>query len=124
MSARDLFDFIEAYEAYDGQDVVSFIADWEGRLSSNYSSNHYPADFSAVDYILAHPINTGDGRSEWRWFHLPNGDLVLGFFPQGDACFATETQREIDYARSREGSENCSVCGQPDNCGDCDHTPI
>lgn len=33
--------------------------------------------------------------------------------------------REITYVQSwPEGTELCPVCGQPDNCGDCDHTPL
>ena len=24
----------------------------------------------------------------------------------------------------RTANELCEVCGQPDNCGDCDHTPL
>lgn len=26
-------------------------------------------------------------RSQFQWFRLPNGDLILGFYPQGDAYF-------------------------------------
>lgn len=31
-----------------------------------------------------------DGRSPWRWFTLPNGDLIFGCFPCGATYFATE----------------------------------
>lgn len=34
--------------------------------------------------------NTGDGRSDWHWFRLANGDLMLATFPQGETYFATE----------------------------------
>lgn len=34
-------------------------------------------------------------------------------------------KREVDVHLGREAaSETCPVCGQPDNCGDCDHTPV
>ena len=29
-------------------------------------------------------INDGDGRSQWCWCRFANGDLMLGFFPQGE----------------------------------------
>lgn len=48
------------------------------------------ADQRAVDYVLAQSTSSMDGRSEWLWLRLPNGDLVLGVFPQGDTYFATE----------------------------------
>jgi hypothetical protein len=49
----------------------------------------------AVDYILAQPINTGDGRSHWVWIRLPDDDLVLVTYPQGDTYFSTEQWRTI-----------------------------
>lgn len=29
-----------------------------------------------------------------------------------------------DRFDSLSDDERCQVCGQPDNCGDCDHTPL
>lgn len=29
----------------------------------------------------------------------------------------------MTFARPEANPELCPVCGQPDNCGDCDHTP-
>lgn len=52
----------------------------------------------AVDFMLKQPIEdskTHDGRSRWLWIRLPNGDLILGFYPQGDAYFTTEQWRTI-----------------------------
>jgi hypothetical protein len=49
-----------------------------------------PARKDQVDLILAASEDTEDGRSEWLWIRLPNGDLILGVFPQGDTYFATE----------------------------------
>lgn len=43
----------------------------------------------AVDFVLAH------SRSQWVWIRLPDGDLVLATFPQGDDYFATEEWRKI-----------------------------
>lgn len=36
-----------------------------------------------------------DGRSDFYWFRLTNGDLVLGVYPRGDMYFATEGDRSI-----------------------------
>lgn len=43
-----------------------------------------PASQEAVDLVLGSEVGTGDGRSEWVWLRLHNGDLMLGVFPQGD----------------------------------------
>jgi hypothetical protein len=34
--------------------------------------------------VLAHRDDIPDGRSQFQWFRLANGDLILGVFPQGD----------------------------------------
>ena len=54
-----------------------------------------PAPQEAADYILKQPVDTGDGRSHWVWIRLPDGDLVLATYPQGDTYFATEHWRMI-----------------------------
>jgi hypothetical protein len=35
-----------------------------------------------------------DGRSEWLWVTLPNGDVILGTFPQGTTYEASEVDFE------------------------------
>lgn len=40
--------------------------------------------------IDAAVCDVGDGRSEWKWFRLANGDLILGCWPQGDTYEMTE----------------------------------
>lgn len=37
-----------------------------------------------IAYMLNADFNDEDGRSQWQWFRLPNGDLIFGTFPQGD----------------------------------------
>ncbi len=51
-----------------------------------------PASPELVALVLNASEDSGDGRSEWRWFRLPNGDLILGVYPQGDTYFATESE--------------------------------
>lgn len=57
-----------------------------------------PAPREAVEYILAQPIGGDgkyDGRSHWVWIRLPDGDLVLATYPQGDTYMSTEHWRTI-----------------------------
>lgn len=49
-----------------------------------------PASPQAVQTVLSATIGSDDGRGEWTWFRLPNGDLIFGCFPKGDTYFATE----------------------------------
>jgi hypothetical protein len=49
-----------------------------------------PASEESVNTVLNADENSDDGRSEWLWIRLPNGDLILGVVPQGDTYFATE----------------------------------
>lgn len=49
----------------------------------------------AVDYVLKADPETLDGRSQWVWIRLSNGDLILGLFPQGDTYLSTEHWRTI-----------------------------
>lgn len=37
-----------------------------------------------VSFVLAQSPTEDDGRSDWCWIRLPNGDLILGVFPQGE----------------------------------------
>lgn len=44
----------------------------------------HPASQESVDLVLSADENDPNGRSQWMWLRLPNGDLILGIFPQGD----------------------------------------
>jgi hypothetical protein len=44
----------------------------------------HPATPEGVGVMLSAQVGTGDGRSEWVWLRLVNGDLLFGCFPQGD----------------------------------------
>jgi hypothetical protein len=43
----------------------------------------------AID-VLQQPVGTTDGRSNFMWIRLRNGDLILGVFPEGDTYFKYE----------------------------------
>jgi hypothetical protein len=53
-----------------------------------------PASPEAVAYVLAAEEND-NGRSEWLWLRLANGDLMLGVFPQGDTYFQNEEEQSF-----------------------------
>lgn len=50
----------------------------------------HPASAEAVSIVLDADEHDPDGRSNWVWVRLPNGDLLLGIFPQGETYFAVE----------------------------------
>lgn len=50
----------------------------------------HPASEESVKRVLSADENSDDGRSQWCWIRLANGDLILGIFPQGDTYFAVE----------------------------------
>ena len=52
----------------------------------------HPASQESVDLVTkaAHGPSTDNGRSNWLWIRLTNGDLILGVYPQGDTYCAVE----------------------------------
>lgn len=57
-----------------------------------------PASPESVALVLAAPVDGDhdlDGRSDWVWLTLPNGDTILGVWPHGATYEATEADREI-----------------------------
>ena len=62
----------------------------------------HPAKEEDVAHVLGQGVND-DGRSEWVWVRLPNGDLVLGVFPRGDTYFSME--KAAEYPRAKEEIE-------------------
>jgi len=52
-----------------------------------------PASAESVRTVLNADEDNADGRSNWVWVMLPNGDWVLGVFPQGDTYLETEKDR-------------------------------
>lgn len=49
-----------------------------------------PASMEAVLTVMSADPDDPEGRSEMLWIRLPNGDLVLGCYPQSDTYMATE----------------------------------
>lgn len=54
-----------------------------------------PASEQAVGIVLSADPRSDEGRSQWVWVRLPNGDLVLGVFPQSETYLAASELDEI-----------------------------
>lgn len=63
-----------------------------GRDTDRIIARQKPASAEAVNVILASSDTDPDGRSEWLWVRLANGDLLLATYPQGDGYFAHEVE--------------------------------
>ena len=59
----------------------------------------HAAKQDVVDMVLRQPENTEDGRSNWVWIRLSNGDLILGVYPCGDTYFACEQDAQYPHNR-------------------------
>lgn len=72
-----------------------------------FLGNQYPiATTTRVERLLASPVSADDGRSEWMWFRLANGDLIVGFYPRGDAYMDCEVDFTEDWTLAeRIGTE-------------------
>jgi len=55
----------------------------------------HPASDESVALVLGKDPDDDDGRSEWVWVRLENGDLLLGTFPQGEAYFEVEVDADM-----------------------------
>lgn len=51
-----------------------------------------PASQECVDLVLSKSPDDDNGRSAWQWIRLPNGDLILGVYPQGETYFEVEDE--------------------------------
>lgn len=52
----------------------------------------HPASPEAVATVLAASEDDEEGRSQFMWLRLANGDLMLGVFPQGGTYFGVEEE--------------------------------
>lgn len=55
----------------------------------------HPAHSSFVKKVLDADQHSPDGRSNWVWVRLPNGDLILGVYPQGDTYEECEADAQF-----------------------------
>lgn len=50
----------------------------------------HPASKEAVELVSKATEDGMDGRSNWVWVRLTNGDLMLAVYPQGETYMAVE----------------------------------
>lgn len=76
--------YLGAQELYHSQDYAGGPIAW-----------CHPASSEAVALVMSKIPWDEDGRSEWLWIRLENGDLILGVFPQGETYFAVEEDADM-----------------------------
>jgi hypothetical protein len=54
--------------------------------------SYHPASDAAAQAVINADPKSLDGRSNWLWFRLPNGDLIFGCFPEGETYMAHERE--------------------------------
>lgn len=83
--------------------------------------------FDLDDGVILIDTDTLTTEQKWEWSEsgeVPDGvggEDLLSLLPLRyfDAIYPG-----MDGDDDRVISQFCLVCGQPDNCGDCDHTPV
>ena len=55
----------------------------------------HPASDQSVKLVLEAGVDDPEGRSEFLWIRLPDGDLVLGVYPQSDTYCACEADAQF-----------------------------
>lgn len=81
-----------------------------GMVGKTFVATHWPiTDPEVVKTLMELPENPpdGNGRSEWHWIHLADGDLIVGFFPQADDYEAAQVFAEADFFLAEADSEVC-----------------
>lgn len=68
---------------------------WQERDEEWGSVHVKPASEAAVGIVLSADPGSEEGRSQWIWVRLPNGDLVLGVFPQSDTYMAASDLDDV-----------------------------
>jgi len=74
----------------------------------------FPASYGLVHNLLIQDMDTGEGRSNFYWIQLANGDVGLVVFPQGE--FYESVMDSIAAERERaEKDETVSIIWTTDD---------
>ena len=57
----------------------------------------HPASEEATERVIFANEHSENGRSQWVWVRLPNGDLILGVYPQGDTYLECERDAQFPH---------------------------
>lgn len=80
-----------------------------------YLGTLYPVtDPETVEHLVAQPIND-DGRSEWFWLRLANGDLMVGLFPRGDTYMGFEPETAEDWDKAAKAGTTSHLMTEAEN---------
>ena len=74
----------------------------------------FPASYGLVHNLLIQDKDTGDGRSNFYWIQLANGDVGLVVFPQGD-CYDEMIDSIREDRQRAEAAEAISVIWTTDD---------
>lgn len=74
---------------------ISYVPDDTGADTKQAAAYIHPASSKMVQLVLNATERDPDGRSEYCWLRLPNGDLMLGVFPCGDTYLAAEEDAQF-----------------------------
>jgi len=75
-----------------------------GHVTNELLAYIYPASSESVKTVMEANPDSPDGRSQYVWIRLQNGDLILGVYPQGDTYFAVEEDAQYSEKPENEGS--------------------
>ena len=65
---------------------------------TNIAVTHYPASQAAVNFLTDPKVCE---EPEYQWYFLPNGDVILGFFPKGDDLELVRSTMADDFYRAQ-----------------------
>lgn len=88
---------MKAHEIYDVDDET-------GAELDRVIARVHPASPESVELVMQAPEDGFDGRSNWVWLRLSNGDLFLGVFPQGDTYLSVD--EDSRYPEPAAGDED------------------
>jgi hypothetical protein len=61
----------------------------------------HPADPESARLVMDAEEGDNNGRSEYLWIRLQNGDLILGVYPKGDTYFTVEEDAQFQERGGR-----------------------
>ena len=74
-----------------------YASDEKGHPTDQVICHIHDASRASVDLVLSQDVDAEDGRSQWLWVRLQNGDLILGCFPMADTYMAVEDDASFSY---------------------------
>lgn len=84
----------------------------EGNEKRRVLASVHRASKRSVKKVLDQKPGTDDGRSEWVWVRLANGDLILGVFPCGETYLAMEKDARFPDEKAAFTSHDDDTCDE------------